>query len=117
MSLFQKHNQPKEYVLWRDWRVTLDGKYEQIDSDDSCQLINKDGSRVIYGSSFVINGPKDVKDELHYLDMEKEVEGSYHLGASVVQNNEALTIVVTFSDPLDESWARSVIESAHRVYI
>lgn len=38
-----------------------------------------------------------------------------HLLYSVVQNSEALTIVITYIDPLDEEWARSVIESARRV--
>lgn len=58
MNLFQKLNKEKEYILWHGWRVTLNGKYELIDNDDSVQLINEDEGRVIYGSSFILSCAK-----------------------------------------------------------
>lgn len=105
----------KEYALWHDWYVRLETEYERIDNGDSVQLCNEDGSRVIYGSSFVVGGVDNVKDEVHYMDMKNNDNGSYSLAASVSQNNEFLTIAITYTDPSDEKWARSVIESARRV--
>ena len=121
-SLFVCYSEPmnllqwrkKEYTLWHDWHVNLKGKYECIDNGDSAQLCNEDGSRVIYGSSFVITGVDNVRNETEYLGI-KDDGGSHTLTASVSQDNEFLTIAITYLSPSDEKWARSVIESAHRI--
>ena len=119
MSLFRSRAKEKEYNLWHDWHVNLLGDFEHVKNDGSGQLVNKDGSRVIYGSSFTIHGMTDVKDEVSFLgtkqDEEGEGEGDYHLSASVSQNNEILAINITYRVPSDEEWATAVINSAHRI--
>ena len=67
MSLSRSRAKEKEYNLWHDWHVNLLGNFEHVKNDKSGQLVNKDGSRVIYGSSFTIHGMTDVKDEVSFL--------------------------------------------------
>lgn len=104
----------KEYTLWHDWRIKLRGEYERIDNGSSAQLATEDGSRIIYGSSFVLSGVDDVEDRIDYQGIKRENTGSYTLSATVVQDSEFLTVAITYLDPSDEKWARSVIESAFR---
>jgi hypothetical protein len=115
MNLFFKRDRMKEYNLWHDWHVTLSGKYEHVNNGDSGQLINEDASRVIYGSVFVLEGVENVKDEIDYIGIKQDESGSYSLSASVAQNNEFLSITVTYLNAIDEEWASSVIESARRL--
>lgn len=118
MNLFHRTSKPKEHFLRHDWLITLAGRYSYIDNGNSTQMVNKEQSRVIYGSIFRLLDPEDnvkeVEDEFQYLEMKEGVEGDYNMAASIAQGNEYLTINVTYIDPDDEEWARSVIESAHR---
>jgi len=115
MSLFRSRAKEKDYNLWHDWHVSLLGNFEHVENDDSGQLINKDGSRVIYGSSFVIQELTDVKNEVSFLETKQDKEGNYHLSASVSQYGEFLTINITYQLPSDEEWAIAVINSARRI--
>ena len=115
MSLSRSRAKEKEYNLWHDWHVNLLGNFEHVKNDKSGQLVNKDGSRVIYGSSFTIHGMTDVKDEVSFLGTKQDEEGDYHLSASFSQNNEILAINITYQASSDEEWATAVINSAHRI--
>ena len=64
MNLFFKRSKTKEYNLWHDWYVMLEGKYKLLDNGDSGQLYNHDVSRVIYGSVFKLEGDMPIKDEI-----------------------------------------------------
>lgn len=114
MGLFFKRDKVKEYNLWHDWHVNLLGKYDHINNGGSGQLCNEDASRVIYGSVFVLEGVQDIKDEINYIGIKQDDNGSYSLSASVAQRNEFLAITVTYLDNSDEEWAISVVESARR---
>lgn len=113
MRLFKSKKLEKEYTLIADWLIELEDKYTRKDSGDHAQMYNNDASRVIYGSSFIIDASQEVKDEVKILSIEQDDGGSYSLTASVAQSNNVLAITITYTNKDDEDWAKSVVQSAH----
>lgn len=113
MQLFKSQKSEKEYTLFADWALKLDGEYTHVDGGDHAQLYNTDASRVIYGSSFIVDASQEVKDGVEILGIEQNNSGSYNLTASVSQANSVLAITITYTNENDEGWARTVVQSAH----
>ncbi len=113
MRPFKSKKTERTYPLIADWQLELDGKYARLDGGDYAQLYNADVSRVIYGSSFVIDSSQEVKDEVKIQSIEQDDNGSYSLTASVARSNCVLSITITYTDKADEGWARSVVHAAH----
>ncbi|KND47084.1 MAG: hypothetical protein AB199_01490 [Parcubacteria bacterium C7867-004] len=91
------------------WKIPADSNLIEVDNGTSVQLVNEDGSRVVYISILKaedenhnpVNLPTD-EEEIEVI----EVGESFHLRGKKIKGNEALIIVITFINQNDEHWAR-----------